>query len=564
MKSIRPLLTLALTTSLTFAACTKTEQPTTQEGSIKLLSEPLLTKLPPSTAGFSVIDFSSNAYKLLQASPFGNASRGALSLDNLVEAAQENGADEDQVARLKKGFNSLVTIGVLSPEGRYTPEKVVSRVALFAAPSNTDQTPVTAGIFASAAPGIDLSERTTILSSLLKDAGFKITPEKVGSVDGFVAQLDDNPIQLHIAANKTTFGAALNTADLEGLFSSNNTQTLQQLQGLPEFKSATAKLDKGDDTVAFAFASVARFQPVLENLAKLGENGDSFDPKTIPVTAFAAQTAFGKQYVSQANFTVSPRTESQTKIMTALEGSSISPQASKLPADTAVAIALDAKAIGKLDSLLQSLQQGQEGSEALSQVKKLQGVTIGIRNNTSGSPLPDIYLSIDSANREEMAKFLESSVGMAMALTGQNTSWLSKEVGGAPTRYFTTMIGVGVYLSSPKNSQALLLGTSEGVIKDLLATQEGKSPAFTATLPKPLQAQLSASNLVSLYFNFKQVGDVVDSVKGSLAMFTGGNAELNSSLDAAKIRALGIGVGGISYTAGVVSLQSTFELPPAQ
>lgn len=564
MLSIRPLLALTLATSLTFAACTKNEQTSMQEGSIKLLSDPLLTKLPQSTAGFSVIDFSSNGYKLLQASPFGYASRGALSLDNLVDAARENGADEEQLALLKKGFNSFVKIGVLSPEGQYTPEKVVSRVALFAAPSSTDRTPVTAGFFASAAPGIDLSERATVLGSLLKDAGLQITPEKIGSVDGFSAQLDDIPVQLHIAANKTTFGATLNKADLEGLFSSNNTQTIQQLQNLPEFKSATAKLNKGDDTVAFAFASVTRFQPLLENLAKMSEPGSSFDPKTFPVTAFAAQTAFGKQYVSQANFTLSARTESQTKILTALEGSSISPLASKLPADTALAISLDSKILGKLDSLLQSLQQGQDGSEALSQVKQLQGVTIGLRNNTSGSPLPDVYLAVDSTNRNDMSKLLESSLGMAMALTGQNTSWLSKEINGAPTRYFTTMIGVGVYLSSPKDSKALLIGTSEGVIKDLLATQEGKSPAFTTTLPKPLQAQLGASNLVSLYFNFKQVGDVVDSVKGSLAMFTGGSPELNNALDAAKIRALGVGVGGVSYAAGVVSLQSTFELPAAQ
>jgi hypothetical protein len=564
MQSIRPLVALTLATTLTLSACTKNEQPTTQEGSIKLLSEPLLAKLPASTAGFSVIDFSGTGYKLLKSSPFGSASRGALSLDNLVEAAQENGADEEQIAQLKKGFNSLVTIGVLSPDGQYTPEKVISRATLFAAPSASEETPVTAGIFASAAPGVDLAERAAVLSALLKDAGLKITPEKVGSVDGFTAQLDDIPVQLHIAANKTTFGAALNKADLEGLFSSNNTQTIQQLQNLPEFKSATAKLDKGDDTVAFAFASVTRFQPVLENLAKLSEPEASFDPKTFPVTAFAAQTAFGKQYVSQANFTVSPRTESQTKVLTALEGSSLSPLASKLPADTALAISLDSKLLGKLDSLIQSLQQGQDDSGTLSQVKQLQGVTIGLRNNTSGSPLPDLYLAVDSTNRNEMAKLLESSLGMAMALTGQNTSWLSKEVNGVPTRYFTTMIGVGVYLSSPKDSQALLIGTSEGVIKDLLATQEGTSPAFTTTLPKPLQAQLSASNLVSLYFNFKQVGDVVDSVKGSLAMFTGGSPELNDALDGAKIRALGVGVGGISYAAGVVSLQSTFELPAAQ
>ena len=561
MTSLRPLLTAALALTLTLSACTKKEgSAPTSQGAIKLLSDPLLEKLPTTTAGFSIIDFSGSGYKLLQASPFGNASKTALSLDNLVEAARENGSDDAQIEVLKKGFESLVKIGLLSPEGRYTPEKVVAHVALFAAPSANQSTPVTAGLFATAATGVDLSEKVAILRSLLAEADFKITPQKFGAVDGFVAELDELPLQLHLAANKTTFGVTLTKADLEGLFSASNTDTMKQLVALPEFTSATAKLDRNDDTVGFAFASIARFQPLLETLAQRDDSGSGFDPKTLPITAFAAQTAFGKQYVSQVNFTVSPRTESQTKIFSALEGSSISPLAAKLPSDTAVAISLDSKSIGKLDSLLQSFQDG-EGSEALAHVKKLQGVTLGLRNNTAGSPLPDFYLSIDSTSRDDMEKFLESSLGILMAVTGQNASWLSKDINGVPTRYFTTMIGVGAYLSSPKDSQALLIGSSEAVIKDLLATQEGKSPAFTTNLPQPLQAQLSASNLVSLYFNFKQVGDVVDSVKGSLAMFTGGSPELNETLDAGKIRALGIGVGGVSYAAGVLSLQSTFELP---
>jgi hypothetical protein len=47
-------------------------------------------------------------------------------------------------------------------------------------------------------------------------------------------------------------------------------------------------------------------------------------------------------------------------------------------------------------------------------------------------------------------------------------------------------------------------------------------------------------------------------------MFTGGNNELNEALNSTKMRALGVGIGGVSYAAGVVSLESSLEPPRAK
>lgn len=178
--------------------------------------------------------------------------------------------------------------------------------------------------------------------------------------------------------------------------------------------------------------------------------------------------------------------------------------------------------------------------------------------------MPDILLYVDSQNRDELGKLLESSLGMALSMTGENTNWMSKDIDGSPTKYFTTLIGAGVYMSYPKNSNSLLVGTSENVIRDVIASDSGKAATLSASLADPQQAQFKSYNLVSAYFNFGQVGDLVDSVKSTLAMFTGGNSELNDVLNSTKMRALGVGIGGVSYAAGVVSLESSLEPPRAK
>jgi hypothetical protein len=126
------------------------------------------------------------------------------------------------------------------------------------------------------------------------------------------------------------------------------------------------------------------------------------------------------------------------------------------------------------------------------------------------------------------------------------------------------LIGAGVYMSYPKNSNSLLVGTSENVIRDVIAADTGKAQTLSTSLTEPQQAQFKSYNLASAYFNFSRLGDLVDSVKSTLAMFTGGNTELNQVLNSAKLRNFGVGVGGVSYEGGVVSLESNLQPPSSK
>ena len=558
MNKLRSLITLSCALiALSFVGCSKRETPGTSQEN-PLLSASLLKKLPSSTAFFSVVDLNSSGYKLLQASPFGSKMNAKDSLDAFISRVEEQGMEDDAVVLIRHAYESLVKIGLVSDSGMYSPEKVFSSVVLFAGPSSDQSLPVDVGVFADHASNIDLTEKLKIFSSFLSESGLQVSPETVNGATGLSISKAQVPAKLYAAANKDRFGISLAKSNLEGLFASNDTQTLATLKALPEFKTATAKLASGADSLAFAFASVARLQPLLEKLASAETTGD-LDPKTIPVIAFAGSTAFSQQYNSRVNVVFAPRNDSQTKVLSALEGSSLPAVSAKLPADTAIALSFDSKFISKIEPLLETLKE-QSGDDISSHAKNIHGVTLGIRNNTSGSPMPDLYLSIDSADRAGLASFVESSLGMVMSLSGQNATWVSKDISESPTRYFTTLIGVGAYISSPKGSSSLLVGTSEGAIRDLIASESGKSPTFTTSLSSPLQTQLNGLNLVSLYLNFKQVATIVDSVKSSLAMFTGGNPELNEALNPDKIRSLGVGVGGISYGGGVLSLESSFDL----
>jgi hypothetical protein len=105
----------------------------------------------------------------------------------------------------------------------------------------------------------------------------------------------------------------------------------------------------------------------------------------------------------------------------------------------------------------------------------------------------------------------------------------------------------------------VLIGSSDSVVKDLITAQSGKSPAATASISEVLKGQIASANVASFYFNFAKVADVLDSAKNTLAMFTGGNSELNEILASANIRSWGLSAGGISYTPGVLAINSSFE-----
>ena len=135
----------------------------------------------------------------------------------------------------------------------------------------------------------------------------------------------------------------------------------------------------------------------------------------------------------------------------------------------------------------------------------------------------------------------------------------TKDIDGNQAKYFTTLVGAGIYMSAPTGNNNLVIGSSESALKDLLSAQTNRTAGIVSSMPEGLKTQVGSANLAAFYFNFKKVADVVNSVKNTLAMFTGGNSELNELLNSADIASWGFAAGGVSYSPGTLSINSSFE-----
>lgn len=147
-----------------------------------------------------------------------------------------------------------------------------------------------------------------------------------------------------------------------------------------------------------------------------------------------------------------------------------------------------------------------------------------------------------------------------MMATGQQPQWLSKDISGNPTRYFLTPIGLGVYVSSPKNSKSLIVASSERAVKDIATSDSSGGASLDTAMSRSLRDRVpSATSFGSLYLNFMQLGNLLDSVKGTVSSMMGPNPELDQALDSTRLKKLGVGIGNLSYANGVFKIQSVVE-----
>jgi hypothetical protein len=467
---------------------------------------------------------------------------------------RENGADESQVKLAETALDALQKLGLVAADGTSTAEKIISTGVVFVGPQ-TGALPIDAGVFLSAAPATNMKEKLPILKSVLTDAGLSIKDQQIAGTSGFAAtppDAEEGVVGLFVAANEKDLGITLSKTALEGLFAATPTTTLDTLKGLPEFKKAEGAVKSNEAPLSFAFLSIPRMMPLLEQA-----QDEDFNPKELPVESIAVFAGYSKQYVQQLAATLSPKNETQKKVLSAFEGASLPAASLMLPKDAAFSLSLNTSVIGKLEDVSKSIEESGVGSPAL--LKSVRGITLGARSNDTGSPFPDIFLAVDTDKAAEMSSSLEQLFSMGLMAAGQQAQWQTKDISGNSTRYFTTIIGAGVYMTSSKSSQTVLIGTSEKAVSDLISTSSDASKGVQASLSDTLKARVSSSSLGLFYVNFPQVANVMDSVKGSLGMLTGGTGELDETFNSAYVRTLGMSLGDVSYSDGVLKLQSAFE-----
>lgn len=562
------------TTALTGCSKGSDQQPSAAKSQgLTLLQDPLLKKLPPSTAIFSIFDASGAAYQGVKKTPWMKAT-GTGSLQQVIDQIKSSGASESSLKTVQALYETVQKLGLLSATGESTVDTVMSRSVGFFALAPQDEVPVEAGLYLTAAPGVSLKSKLQLLEQALGEMDLLVSAQKIGGVDGLVAKIPGVPeamtarAAIYVAATDSLMAISSSKSGAESLFSSAETDTLQNMQRSPEFQKAATAVNSAVPCMSFTFMDLKKISALAETmgLPAAGPSGvREFEPKDIPIDAIAMQQGFGTQLITAISASVSGRTDTQTKVLQALEGSSLPLSMARLPSDTAIAFAFDTKFISKLEDVVKSFSpdKAAEAAAAFQQAKPLQGITFGLKNGDGSSPIPDLFVVIDATNRDALGSMAEGLMGQGMAgATGQSAmQWSAKEIEGVPTKFINTMFGAGVYLGSPKGSNSLLISSSERAIKELIAASSGARPGIAASLSAPLKANLAPQKLISLYANLPQLGSLLDSAKSSLAMFTGGSAELDDALDSTRLKKLGLITGSVSYANGLFLLESVMDGP---
>ncbi len=562
------------TTALT--GCSKgSDQQTSAAKSqgLALLQDPLLKKLPPSTAIFSIFDASGAAYQGVKNTPWMKAT-GTSSIQHAIDQIKSSGASEGSVKTVQALYETVQKLGLLSATGESTVDTVMSRSVGFFALAPQDEVPVEAGLYLTAAAGVSLKSKLQLLEQALSEMDLLVSAQKIGGVDGLVAKIPGVPeamtarAAIYVAATDSLMAISSSKSGAESLFSSAETETLQNMQRSPEFQKAATAVNSAVPCMSFTFMDLKKISALAETmgLPAAGPSGvREFEPKDIPIDAIAMQQGFGTQLITAISASVSGRTDTQTKVLQALEGSSLPLSMARLPSDTAIAFAFDTKFISKLEDAVKSFSPNNtaEATAAFQQAKPLQGITFGLKNGDGSSPIPDLFVVIEATNRDALGSMAEGLMGQGMAgATGQAAApWSAKEIDGVPTKFMNTMFGAGVYLGSPKGSNSLLISSSERAIKELIAASSGARPGIADSLSAPLKANLAPQKLISLYANLPQLGSLLDSAKSSLAMFTGGSPELDQALDSTRLKKLGLTTGSVSYANGLFLLESVMDGP---
>jgi|GEM_PF-1551488 len=584
---VNPIIVIVLTSLATcLGACSKesktTATPSQEAQSSSLLEVPLLKKIPASAVGFLVSDLSGEGYKKFKTSPWFND----MPLESAMGELERAGADPEQKKVVEALTQFLKKLGAITPDGKTNVDQVISSLVVVADQpvSQTDELDLAAYI--AAAGTTNLKDKLPVLRDALKELGASIKEDTVQGADAFVASLpkssdDDSEageFTLHVGASEKLLGISDAKTLVENLFATSEINGIQKIRELPEFKRAEVAVRGTEAPLFLGFVSAAKLLPAAKAVTKKdGVSGkelratlggddseadssedqeeaqaEDFNPQEVPIDGVVVSQGIDQGIVTRGGVAVTAKTDSQRTIFAALNEGALPAAAKDLPADMALALALDTRSIAKVESLLKDLENG-GAVPALPQIKALKGLTLGIRNNDAGSPIPELVVALESEKRDELAATLEELFGAGLKSAGQEATWMSKDIAGSSTRYFTTLLGVGLFISKPSGSNSVLVTSSERAVKDMLNVSSGA--------PKLQPATTNANKTGSLYLNFTEVANVLDSVKSSLAMFTGGASDIDKALDSAKFRKMGVSSSTLGYQDGVFVIESTLVKP---
>lgn len=535
------------------AGCSK-DAPQQQVGK-GLVDSSILNTLPESTVGFYVWNTGNDGYKkwresgwgkqdlvsqLSQVQSYAKLEQSKETIDAFTNALKQSGliADGDKVSGVEQG--------VLVLEAKPGTQIPRAAVAFIGKEDLEQKLPAFESAFVA-------SGRTPEKEDFNGKVGFSVKfPEDV-EVEGVPA-----PTAYFVAAGNRI--AASSDKELaQALIGSGDSATIAKIKDSDQFKQTIAALSVKGEQFGFGYLDFEKF---ISNYTPQGSQENN--AKMVPVKSVAFSRSMADGLVDVAAIRVEAKDETQTKVFEALQSASSSNGLLKqVPADTLLMLSFNAAFIGNLADTLKEnpAAQSPEIERYLGVLRTIKDVGIGVRKASAGSPFPEILilgLSSDVATLRPAVKEMLTEAVASIGMPG--AEFQTKEVDGNQIEYVMSPFGVGLYLG--QTADGLVISSTESGLKDCLTSASGKGSSLIAGIPGDGRKLAEAGGVILAYTDFQSFADMMESVRGSLAMFTGGAGQPDTMTeDLASLRSMGSMMVAVNYNNGTLKIESNYSAP---
>ncbi|MFN8388705.1 MAG: hypothetical protein U0136_00270 [Bdellovibrionota bacterium] len=519
------------------------------------LSKSLVSYLPDQTVGFFLWEGKHPAYKKLMDSPW------ASGQNDISKVLNESNPELDQLKDLLK------KVGI-DANDKETWRALFSEAAVFATGGPSADKAAALGVVFRADPSAKLSDKMTALRNALKqDAQVETADLKVSKGSGFsLKKKDAEPGSLdkvYVGWNQDTGVVGSSEWVVDNSLSAPGGK-VPALVGSDQFAKAAKGLPQDEDRFATGYVDVAK---LLEVAAKISPSSSAVPPNEVPVKAVSFAMAMDEAPQSSLRMIYDPADKSKNQWLGALNASSSSSLLQAMPNKPLVFLSLDGQTLKKAKEIgLQSAgPAGKAYASQLAFLDNIKRVGLAARPAAPGKsmiPMPDILLVLESsgaASTESQLKQILGGVAQGMGMPGMQ--WSEKQIAGVPVKSMVSPFGVGIFLAS--NKDLVIVSSSEAQMQGALSGST--TGTFAAGMPARVeQVFAKEQTLGNIYVNFEEVGTMMESMGGMLAMYAPPNGDANKLLEAKNIESIkkmGTVVGSVKLEDGAIGVDSYYQQP---
>lgn len=533
----------ATSVSLLLASgCSNEESPT---AAAKVDSNPLLKKVTNDTVAFMRWDSAGDGATKYHNSPF------AASMTDMINSLEGPAAQGMQIPQEVKEFVKGITEAGFFAAAKGQPEPIsqgLITVDLIGGDGNKPEI----AVYFQGASGVNFNEKLPKLEETFKKTGANITKASLAGVEGFQinnpsADNPEVPIKKFVfVAKGDKMAVASSDAAAQRLFNDASDGGYDKIRATDAYKKSSNELEATNGQIGFAYLDLGR---VIQAASKASPNGD-FNPAKFPFEGIAYSRSFDSDLSDKFAVGFTPRDDQQKGWATKLEQAASSGALAQMPSNVVVGLALDGKVLGVIRDVATKEMPPEQlamAGEVFKLLDTVNALELGFGQGATGSPFPDVIIQAQSAKAGELTGFIKTQLGMALKAGALPMAPLQeKDVGGTKVSFSISPIG-GMGLFMANTPDRLVLTSSEKSMEESLKGSAGMRGNLPAEAKKRLE---DSKPLVALYTDFSRVASVVETVQGSLAMFTGGQQQVDQAT-IARLKQM----GGFLFTADISNSQ---------